>query len=56
LLVEHVDPSRILYGSDFSYAPERVIRMNLEGQKRFVMDVARCNAIMSGNATALLQS
>jgi len=53
-LLAFADPTHILYGSDFPYAPERAIRMNIAGQEQFDMEDAQRAAIMHGNAAVLL--
>ncbi len=52
-LMQFADPGRILFGTDFPYAPAPVIQANIRGLESAVADSARLRAITRGNAEAL---
>jgi len=55
-LLQFADPSRILFGTDFPYAPDIAIKMNLNGQLQYPMEQQQRAAILHGNATALFSA
>jgi len=52
-LTKFADPSRILFGTDFPYAPDAAIKINLAGQEQLPMEPKQRTAIMYEDATAL---
>ncbi len=52
-LMQFADPSRILFGTDFPYAPTPVIQANIHGLESVVTDPVQRRAITRGNAETL---